>query len=47
MAYKSDWVAQQHKAWGVVWQLVGKALHLGVDISIYWPYLQCLLVDLV
>jgi hypothetical protein len=47
MAYKSDWVAQQHKAWGVVWQLVGKALHLDVDISIYWPYLQCLLVDLV
>jgi len=46
-AYERYRIAQQHKAWSMVRQLFGETLHICIDVSIHWPDLQCLLVNLV
>ena len=47
MAYECQWVAQEHKSWRMVGELIGEALYIGVDFVIYGPYLERLLIDLV
>jgi uncharacterized protein (DUF3820 family) len=45
--YQCEWIAQQHKARGVVGQLVGYILEVGVDGIVFGQYLKRLLVDLI
>jgi len=47
MTYQCQWVAQEHESWGVVWKLIGEALYVGVNLVVYGPYLERLLIDLV
>lgn len=47
ITYQCQWVAQEHESWGVVWKLIGEALYVGVDLVVYGPYLERLLIDLV
>jgi hypothetical protein len=47
IAYEGQRVAQEHKSRGMVGQLVGEALDVGVDIVVCLAYFERLLIDLV
>lgn len=47
MAYECQWVAQEHESRRMVGELVGEALYVGIDLVVYGPHLERLLIDLV
>jgi hypothetical protein len=46
-AYEGQRVAQEHKSRGMIGQLIGEALYIGVDLVVGLAYFECLLIDFV
>ena len=47
IAYEGQRVAQEHESRGMVGELVGKALYIGVDVVVGLAYFERLLIDFV